>query len=246
MPLTTVLAAAAHIGISDDGARVDEREITPGDSALDNSSPSGRARPWHSQYFSRLLARFPAARVTCKRRRTKLSSYGITPTALGEIHMKSIRIAIAAGAIGLAGLAATTMPFVSVLAQDTSSTTTRGGSPHGGWGHHHGWGPMRAFHQLGLTDEQKASMKTILSDAAPAMKSLHQQIRTNMQQLRATTPESADYAAVVASVSQTAGTLETQKTTQQANLYAQLYAVLTPAQKSQLAALQAKWAAKTS
>jgi Spy/CpxP family protein refolding chaperone len=156
--------------------------------------------------------------------------------------MKSIRIAIAAGALGLGGLVAVSAPFVSAWAQDPMTAPPPGEGPHGGWGHHHGWGPMRMFHQLGLTDDQKASMKTILTGAAPAMKSLHEQIRANMQQLHATTPDSPNYASVVASASQTAGTLEAQKLTQEANLYAQLYAVLTPAQKTQLAARQAQWA----
>lgn len=159
--------------------------------------------------------------------------------------MKTIRIAVAAGALGLAGLVAATVPFAHALAEDSSTTMPpMDGPPHGGWGHHHGWGPMGAFHELGLSDEQKASMKTILKDAAPAMKSLHEQIRANMRQLHATAPDSPNYAAVVASVSQTAGSLETEKTTQQANLYSQLYAVLTPAQKTQLTSLQAQWAAR--
>jgi len=160
--------------------------------------------------------------------------------------MKSIRIAVAAGALGLAGLVAATAPF-TVLAEETApgAGTPDGYPEHGGWDHHHGWGPARLFHKLGLSDDQKASMKSILSGAGPSMKSLHEQIRANAEQLRATNPDSPNYAAVVASVSQTAGSLETQKTTKQANLYAQLYAVLTPAQKTQLAALQSTWAAHT-
>jgi Spy/CpxP family protein refolding chaperone len=159
--------------------------------------------------------------------------------------MKTIRIVVAAGALGLAGLVAASVPFADALAEDSSATAPEG-APHGGWGHPHGWGPMRAFHELGLSDEQKASMKSILSSAEPAMKSLHEQIRANMEQLRATAPDHPNYAAVVASVSQTAGSLEAQKTTQEANLYSQLYAVLTPAQKSELVARQAEWASHRS
>ena len=44
-------------------------------------------------------------------------------------------------------------------------------------------------------------------------------------------------------MSQSAGTLHTQMVAADANLYAKLYALLTPAQKTQLAALQAKWQA---
>jgi Spy/CpxP family protein refolding chaperone len=160
--------------------------------------------------------------------------------------MKTIRIAVAAGALGLAGLVAAAVPFAYALAQDSPTDAMTDASPHGGWGHRHGWGAMRAFHELGLSDEQKASMKAILRSAAPGMKSLHEQIRANMQELRATAPDHPDYASVVASVSQKAGSLETQKTTQQANLYSQLYAVLTPAQKTQLASMQAEWAAHRS
>jgi Spy/CpxP family protein refolding chaperone len=157
--------------------------------------------------------------------------------------MKSIRIAVASAVLGLAGFVAATVPFATVDAQDASSDSPPPPGAGHGWGHHHGFGPLRALHKLGLSDEQKASIKTIMQSAGPSLKSLHEQIRANQQQLRATTPDSANYASVLASVSQTAGTLETQKVTQEAKLYAQIYAVLTAEQKTQLATLQAKWAA---
>jgi Spy/CpxP family protein refolding chaperone len=111
--------------------------------------------------------------------------------------------------------------------------------------HHCGPGrmgePGHIYSQLGLSAEQQASIKAIRTAAEPQMKSLHQQLRANHLKLMQTKPDDANYGNVVAEVAQSNATLESQRTSQMAEVRAQMYAVLTPAQKTQLAALEAKW-----
>jgi hypothetical protein len=76
------------------------------------------------------------------------------------------------------------------------------------------------------------------------MQTLHQQAQANHLKLLQTKPDDPNYQTVVAEVAQSEATLASQRSTEQAQLRAQLYAVLTPAQKTQLATQQAAWAAK--
>ena len=110
--------------------------------------------------------------------------------------------------------------------------------PHG-----HGWGPGRLYSQLNLTAEQQASIKAIMTAAKPQMQSMHAQMKANHLKMLQTTPDDPDYASVVAEVAQTNATLASQRTTHMSEIKAQIYALLTPAQKTQLATLEAQWAA---
>ncbi len=76
------------------------------------------------------------------------------------------------------------------------------------------------------------------------MQTLHQQMQANHLKLQQATPGSANYSATVAEVAQANATLASQRTTQSEELRTQIYALLTPTQKTQLATLQAQWAAK--
>jgi periplasmic protein CpxP/Spy len=75
------------------------------------------------------------------------------------------------------------------------------------------------------------------------MTSMREQMRANHLKLAQTKPDDPNYVNVVAEVAQSNATLASQRTTQGSQLWAQMYAVLTPAQKTQLATLQAQWAA---
>jgi protein CpxP len=156
--------------------------------------------------------------------------------------MKSIRnmLTVTLLTTGAVLTAAAGMSIAS--AQTTTGTTPPAEmSGHHGWGHHRG--PWRLLHKLGLSDAQKAQVKAIMTAARPEMQSLHQQMHANMQKLQQTKPTDANYSAVAAQVSETHGTLSAQMMTQQANIRAQIYKVLTPAQQTQLATLQAQMAA---
>jgi Spy/CpxP family protein refolding chaperone len=160
--------------------------------------------------------------------------------------MKSIRNVVA-GTLLAGGALLTAATSISIAtAQTTTATaaTTTPPSGGGGWhGHGRHGGPWRILHKLGLSEEQKASVKGFLTAAQPQMKTLHEQERANHLKLQQTAPDSANYSTVVAEVAQSNATLSSQRTTQGAQLWSQIYGVLTPTQKTQLATLQAQWAA---
>jgi Spy/CpxP family protein refolding chaperone len=158
--------------------------------------------------------------------------------------MKSIRNMLTATLL-TAGAVLTAAAGLSIAsAQTTTGATTtppEGPSGHHGWGHHRG--PWHMLSKLGLSDAQKAQVKTIMTAARPEMQSLHEQMHANMQKLQQTQPTDANYSTIAAQVSETHGSLSAQMMTQQANIRAQIYKVLTPAQQTQLATLQAQMAA---
>jgi len=137
--------------------------------------------------------------------------------------------------------------FSIASAQDAQDATSNGTPtvPSTGRHWHHGrWGMMHLYSKLGLTTEQQASIKAIFAAAKPSMQSLRQQMQANHQKLESVTPDDANYSTVVSEVAQTNATLASQRTTEASQLNAQIYALLTPTQKTQLATLKAQWAAK--
>ena len=152
-----------------------------------------------------------------------------------EMNVKSTRtlgLLLASAALAAGAFAQTP------TAQD-SATTSAAGSTQAP----HGRGRGRLYAELGLTAEQQDSVKAIMTAARPQMKTLHEQMKSNRTKLRQTTPDDPNYANVVAEVAQSNATLASQRTTQGAQVQAQIYALLTPTQKTQLASLQAQWAA---
>ena len=137
------------------------------------------------------------------------------------------------------------------VATPATPATPAAAGPHR-W-HHHGHGDLLS--KLNLSAEQQAAVKTIMANAGPQMKGIHQEMRGNSLKLRQTQPSDATYANVVAQVTQANGSLHSQMITQREAVRAQVYKVLTPAQQTQLVALQtqmranmearrAAWAAK--
>jgi len=145
---------------------------------------------------------------------------------------------VAAGMLLAGGALLTAAAGISIATAQTSTPTPAG--PHGG---PHGWGPGHMYGKLGLTAEQQASIKSIFAAAKPQMRSLHEQMEANHLKLSQTSPDDPNYASTVAEVAASNATLASQRTTQSENLRSQINAILTPAQKTQLAALQAQWAA---
>jgi protein CpxP len=157
--------------------------------------------------------------------------------------MKSIRNMLTATLL-TTGAVLTAAAGLSIASAQTTTGTTPPAemSGHHGWGHHKG--PWHMLSKLGLSDAQKAQVKAIMTAAHPEMENLHQQMHANMQKLQQTKPTDANYSTIAAQVSETHGTLSAQMMTQQANIRAQIYKVLTPAQQTQLATLQAQMAAR--
>ncbi|MGO8976505.1 MAG: Spy/CpxP family protein refolding chaperone [Steroidobacteraceae bacterium] len=159
--------------------------------------------------------------------------------------MKAIRTFVAGTLAAAAALVAISLPLATAGAASpaTDNAATANAPTAGPYGGHHGWGLAHLYAKLGLTVEQQASVKSILAAAGPGLKSLHQQIRANTMKLRQTSPDDPNYASIANEVSQTHGTLSTQLVAHMADVRSQLYAILTPEQKMQLAALEAKWKA---
>jgi protein CpxP len=146
-----------------------------------------------------------------------------------------------AGTLLAAGALVTAAASISIAtAADEPATAPPAAAapgPHG-WHRHHGAG--RLLSKLNLSAEQQASVKTIMANAAPQMKSIHQEMRANSLKLSQTQPTAANYQSVVSQVTQANGSLHSQMITQKEAVRAQIFKVLTPAQQTQLATLQAQ------
>jgi protein CpxP len=146
-----------------------------------------------------------------------------------------------AGTVLAAGALVTAAAGISIATAADEAASAAPAAGHRGW-HHHG-----AFHllsKLNLSAEQQASIKTIMANAGPQMKSIHQEMRANSLKLSQTQPTDANYAGVVSQVTQANGSLHSQMITQREAVRAQIFKVLTPAQQTQLAALQAQMQAR--
>lgn len=154
--------------------------------------------------------------------------------------MKSIRnvltaTLLAAGAV----LTAATGMSIAVAAQEAAAPQPPPPGPHG-WHH----GPWHLLGKLDLSAAQKLEIKDIMTTAHPQMQSLHEQMRANSLKLEQTKPTDPNYASIAAAVSQTHGSLSAQMMSQHSEIRAQVFKVLTPAQQTQLAALEAERQAK--
>jgi periplasmic protein CpxP/Spy len=157
-----------------------------------------------------------------------------------ELNMNLIRkllpALLAAGAVlaGAAGMSA------AIAADEATSAAPPAPGAHG-WHHHRG--PWHLLAKLGLSAAQKEQIKGIFTAARPQMQSLHQQMQANMQKLHQTLPTDPNYSSIASQVSQTHGSLSAEALTQRAQVRAQVFKVLTPAQQAQLATLEAQMAA---
>jgi protein CpxP len=138
---------------------------------------------------------------------------------------KNITLALAlASAMALA-------PFAIAAAQD--------GGPHGGFQGHGHHGGFQAYSKLNLSDAQKASIKQIVQSSFSQNKSQFQALRQQRQAFEQLTPNSSGYQAAAASLAQAEGAATVARVQQRAAIRAQIYALLTPAQQTQLASIKA-------
>ena len=152
--------------------------------------------------------------------------------------MKSIRnLLTATFTAGALLTAAAGLSFASAADEATAAQPPPPPGAHE-W-HHHG-GPWHLLGKLGLNAAQKQQIKEIMTAAHPQMQSLHEQMHANMLKLRETKPTDPNYASIVSQASQTHGSLSAQMLTQHAEVRAQVFKVLTPAQQTQLATLEAE------
>jgi Spy/CpxP family protein refolding chaperone len=153
--------------------------------------------------------------------------------------MKSIRNLLTATLL-TAGALLTTATGMSIASAADTATATQPPPPPGAPGRHHHGGPWHLLGKLDLNAAQKQQIKEIMTAAHPQMQSLHEQMQANSLKLRQTQPTDPNYASVVSQVSQTEGSLASQMMTQRADVRAQVFKVLTPAQQGQLATLEAQ------
>ncbi len=151
-------------------------------------------------------------------------------------HVPGLRLALAAALLSVAALAATPV----VVAQGAIGPPD--GPPTGMRPGRHGGGPEamlgRLGERLGLSDAQKQSIKGILQSARPEMESVREQLRANRERLESTAPDSPTYQAVVDEVSRKTGELTARMVANGAQVQAQVWNVLTPAQRTQAAELR--------
>jgi Spy/CpxP family protein refolding chaperone len=111
------------------------------------------------------------------------------------------------------------------------------GGPHGGW-HGHRQGQFMAFKKLNLSDAQRSSIKQIMQSSFAATKSQRQALSQQRQAFESMTPDQVGYQSAAASLAQAAGSATQARVQQMAKVRAQVYAVLTPAQKAELATMK--------
>jgi periplasmic protein CpxP/Spy len=98
----------------------------------------------------------------------------------------------------------------------------------------------RMGQELGLSDDQKQRIRGILESARPEMQSVRTELRANREKLDALSPDDPSYGSVVSSVSKTAGDLTTRMVANGAQVQSQVWAVLTPEQRTKATALRSQ------
>jgi Spy/CpxP family protein refolding chaperone len=99
---------------------------------------------------------------------------------------------------------------------------------------------IRMADELGLSTEQRQTIRGFFGAAQPGFRSLHEQMRANTRLMLNTQPDDPRYQSVVQQVSQASAELAQQMVLQSSQLRTQVYGVLTPEQKTKLKAKQAE------
>lgn len=115
-----------------------------------------------------------------------------------------------------------------------------GGGPHAGWHHGPGGHGMFDLHKLDLSAAQKASIKQIFKHSFAANKDQRKALFQQRKAFESLTPDQAGYQAAADSLAQAEANATRARVEQMASVRAQIYGVLTPAQKMQLASIKAK------
>ncbi|HEY3037383.1 MAG TPA: Spy/CpxP family protein refolding chaperone [Pyrinomonadaceae bacterium] len=174
---------------------------------------------------------------------------------LGKIKMLTI-----------ASLSAVALAAPIAFAQSTSTNQdtqqVKRGEGHGpakGWGQRRdregrggrGWGGERGgglggmmFQGLDLTDDQKAKMKEISQSFRERTQSLHQQLSAKRQELRQASEGGTFNEALATQKLQESASLQAKLMGEQFRMRQQMFAVLTPEQKTQLEQKRAEFKAK--
>jgi len=113
------------------------------------------------------------------------------------------------------------------------------GGFHGDHGHR-GHGMLMGMDKLNPTDPQRANVKQLVKASFEQSKSQRESLRQQREAFEAMTPDQVGYQSAAASFAQAEASAVQARIQQRAALRTQIYALLTPAQKSQLATLKAE------
>ena len=106
-------------------------------------------------------------------------------------------------------------------------------------GHHsHRHGHDMGLKKLDLTDAQRASIKQIVHTSFAQNKTQRQTLRQQRSAFESMTPDQVGYQAAASRLAQAEGDATRVRVQQKANVRAQIYAVLTPTQKAQMATMR--------
>jgi Spy/CpxP family protein refolding chaperone len=114
---------------------------------------------------------------------------------------------------------------------------------HSWHGHHHGMamgGHMHMYRQLDLSDAQRAQIKQLTQKGFAQAKPQMQALRQARQAFEAATPGTAGYQTAASNLAEAEADAARTRSANQASLRAQVYQLLTPAQRTQLASLRAE------
>jgi Spy/CpxP family protein refolding chaperone len=142
-----------------------------------------------------------------------------------NVGLLVLAVASLGTAAGVASAQTTTTP--------STTTTTAPATGHKWHGHHGGFllgMTLRATKQLGLTADQQASIKTILSTARAQAKAAHASGTSPIDMTVLGNPGDANYATAL----QSAKTLASTRIQNESEIQGQIYNVLTAQQKAQL------------
>lgn len=109
-----------------------------------------------------------------------------------------------------------------------------------GWHGRHGATAMRALHKLNLSDAQRAQIRQLAKQNFEQLKPQMQTVRQQRKALESMQPTDPGYQAAAGNLAQAEADLVHARVLQRASLRAQVYNLLTPAQRSQLAAMRAQ------
>lgn len=133
------------------------------------------------------------------------------------------------------------LALCGALSISTTAIAIAQGDGAGGWhghgGHH---GAFMALSKLNLTDAQRASIKQIMKTSFAQGKTQRQAVRQARQTFAALTPNQAGYQDAANQLAQAEAAATQQRVLQQAQVRAQVYAVLTPQQQAELATMKAQ------
>jgi Spy/CpxP family protein refolding chaperone len=104
--------------------------------------------------------------------------------------------------------------------------------------HSHGHGHDMAFRKLDLTDAQRASIKQIVHASFAQNKTQWKALRQQRSAFESMTPDQVGYQAAAARLAQAEADATRVRVQQKATVRAQIYALLTPAQKAKMATMQ--------